>query len=128
MFDSSDITTSSEGLGTRWENRRFERVPAAIPVTVTTYIHPPFWMRASLAGVIRDISQQGTRIEIDGASPLHEGQPVMLSFRHPILGYPLAILARVVWTEGSAFGVKFTRIYRGERAERPGPWLAWPQR
>lgn len=117
-----------EGEGVYRDSRRSVRYPAEIPVNVTAYIMPPFWMRASLSGTIRDISTDGTRIEVEGPNPLHEGQPIMVSFRHPSLDYPIAILARVVWLADSAFGVEFTKVYRGEQAERPGPWLEWPRR
>lgn len=125
-FNSSSVEDSpAVERSTPSEQRRFDRYPSEIPVVVTTYIQPPLWLRATISGTLRDISRHGTCIEFDAPTQIRDGQPVMLSFEHPGLHYPLTILARIAWTDGATAGVEFTRVYRDDRVELPGPWIEW---
>lgn len=128
-LDSGGLTSKSQVAKepTRPEQRRSDRYPSEIPVTVTTYIQPPLWLRVTISGVLRDISRRGTCIEFDTPPQLHEKQPVMLTFQHPGLRYPLTILARVAWVSGVSSGVEFTRVYRDEKVEELGSWIEWPR-
>lgn len=125
--------TPSEGYSVGQEaktsdQRRSDRYPSEVPVTVTTYIQPPLWLRVTISGTLRDLSREGTRIEFSTPPQVHEGQPVMLAFEHPGLQYPLTILARIAWVSGVVAGVEFARIYRDKRSEPPGPWIEWPRK